>query len=241
MLALRKAIWDMTPEALQDAQQTCQERMESFPRDVQNLVAYAELFWISFLVAPGKFDNSPDKRNHLVTKLMRLAPGNAHTHLYQAFVNLMDGQLDACDDSLERALDINPLDSHLQAIAGLIYLGKNNWSEGIALIEASIDSLTTYPDWYHMPLALDYYRQGEYQQALTEAEKISTPTFWANALRAALYRQQGLEQRATQELDQLKAIYPDIATSKPAYFEHLQPEARTIIETLWAELMPENV
>lgn len=242
MLALRQALWDMTPEALQDAQQTCQERMHSFPRDVQNLIAYAELFCLGFLVAPGKFDNSPEKRGHLATRLMRLAPGNAYTHLFQAFVNSMDGQPETCDTSLAKALEINPLDTHLQALAGLIYTGNGKWDEGIALIRASIDNITTYPDWYHIPLALNSYRQNDYQQALAEAEKVNTPTFWANALRTALYRKQGMEQRrAIQELDQLKLLYPDFETSKPTYVEHLQPEARAIVEAIWAELMQENV
>lgn len=240
MLALRHAIWDMTPETLQDAQQACQERMQSFPRDVQNLIAYAKLFWISFLVIPGKFDNSPEQCNYLAKKLRLLAPGNAYTHLFQAFINFIDGQPEACDLSLAKALEINPLDTHLQAIAGLIHTGKNDWDEGIALIKASIDNITTYPDWYHIPLALNFYRQGEHDKALAEAEKINTPTFWANVLRAALYRTQGMEQRAMQEFAQLKAIYPNIATSKPTYFEYLQPEAKTIIETLWVELLPEN-
>lgn len=242
MLALRKAIWDMTPETLQDAQQICQERMESFPRDVQNLIAYAELFCIGLLVVPGKFDSSPENRSQLAISLMRLAPGNAYSHLFQAFTHLLDDQIDACEASLIKVLEINSLDTHLQAIAGLIYIGKGSWDEGIALIQGSIDNITIYPDWYHIPLALNFYRQDEHQQALKEAEKIKTQTFWANALRAVLYRKQGMEQRrAAQEVDQLQTIYPNIATTKPAYFESIQPATRIVIEELWIELTSEGL
>ena len=236
MLALRQSIWDMTPDSLHEAEQVCQQRMETFPRDVQNLIAYAELFCIGLLVKSDKFDSSRDTRNQLATKLMRLAPGNAYTHLFQAFNNLMDGQTEACETSLGKALEINPLDMHLQAIAGLICMGKGDWDKGASLIQASIENIRIYPDWYHMPLALNFYRQGNYQQALKEAENIKTPTFWGAALRAALYRKNELRQHAEQELTQLAAIYPGFATTTPPYFESLPQPAKTVISQLWAEI-----
>ena len=236
MLALRQSIWDMTPTALQEAEKLCQQRMETFPRDVQNLIAYAELFCLSFLVKSDNFDSSRDSRNLLITRLIRLAPGNAYTHLFQAFISLMDDQIESCEASLAKALEINPLDTHLQAIAGLIYTGKGDWDKGVALIEASIDNITIYPDWYHMPLALNFYRQGDYQQALKQAEKIRTPTFWGTVLRAVLYRRNDLEQRAIQELTQLTDIYPDFANIEPTYIAQLPSGAKTLIEELWAEL-----
>ncbi len=236
MLALRQAIWDMTPKTLRDAQKVCQQRMESFPRDVQNLVAYAELFCISFLVTPGKFDSSPDKRTDLAAKLMRLAPGNAYTHLFQAFIDLTENQVESSNAHLAKALEINPLDTHLKAITGLMYAINNDWEKGIGLVQASTDNLTSYPDWYRLPVALNFYRLGDYQRALKEAEHIRTPTFWAPLLRTVLYFKQGMQQRADQELAQLEALYPGITSSQPDYLESLPPNARKVIGQLWAEL-----
>lgn len=236
MLALRQTIWDMTPETLQDAEQVCRQRMETFPRDVQNLVAYAELFRIAFLVKPHKFDSSRATRNHLATRLMRLAPGNAATHMLQAFVHLLDGQLEACHNSLTRSLQINPLDSHLQIIAGMFYAAEGDWDECLALVQAGMSHSKVYPDWYHIPLALNHYRLGQYQQAAQASEHIRTNTFWGPLLRAVFYQKLKVEHLALQEWEKLTTIHPNYKHDKFTYFESLPTPGQTLIEQLLAEI-----
>ena len=147
--------------------------------------------------------------------------------------------MEVCAASLAKALEINSLDTHLQAIAGLIYAIKGDWDSGVALIQTSVENITVYPDWYHIPLAFNFYRLGDDHQALKEAEKIKTPTFWANTLRAALYRKLDLQKRAEQELEQLQAIYPDITDINPDYFDYLPDSTKALIDQLWSELTPE--
>ena len=45
----------------------------------------------------------------------------------------------------------------------------------MALVKKAMSLSSTYPAWFHLCPFLDYYRQGKYQEALSEAQKISTP------------------------------------------------------------------
>ncbi|MGB0846277.1 MAG: hypothetical protein ACPGSM_06115 [Thiolinea sp.] len=236
MLALRQRIWELNPTTLNEAREICADRMDTFPRDVQNLIVYADLCRTEFLVKYNEFDALCENWKDLAGRLMHLAPGNAYSHLFYAFVNLVNDQLDACEESLQQALKISPLDTHLNAMAGLIYMGKGDWDEGAGLITNSMKISPVYPDWYNIPLALNLYRNGSYAEAMKAANKVRTSTFWGPLLRTVLYRRNDLDEQAQQELDKLIETHPGFTEQKPAYLNHFTPPANDLINQLWSEL-----
>jgi tetratricopeptide (TPR) repeat protein len=75
-----------------------------------------------------------------------------------------------------RALEINANDANLHAeMADLLsYMGKHG--EAIAQIKFAMRINPHFPEWYRWTLGWCYYFIGEYEEAIAELEKLSSPS-----------------------------------------------------------------
>jgi len=78
-------------------------------------------------------------------------------------------------DAAERAMALNPRNSHTRAYLGLLIAFSGEWDRGLALVQRAMALNPHLPDWCYLPYFYNHYRQGEYQAALEVVKKINMP------------------------------------------------------------------
>ena len=173
----------------------------------------------------------------MLTRLSQLAPENAYTPLFHVFYCLINNELEACEDSIAQAQAMNPLDNHLNNLAGLSYIALGQWDKGASIIQRCIDTSPLYPDWYHIALCLYYYRKGQYLRAAQEARKIKLRHLWTPMLRAALYQHANLLEESSREYQKLTAEHPDFAQDGRQLADDLTRNPSLTLQKLWHTLL----
>lgn len=139
---------------------------------------------------------------------------------------------DACRAALEQAQAINPLDTHLNILTGLCYMGLDDWQTGIPFIQDSTTISPNHPDWYHIPVCLYHYHEGRYLTAMQEAKKIKLKHLWGPMLRAALYQFNNQPEKRSLEYQQLVKEYPDSAQKSQRLTQGFTKETNPIVQQL---------
>jgi serine/threonine protein kinase/Tfp pilus assembly protein PilF len=78
-------------------------------------------------------------------------------------------------DAAERAMALNPRNSHTRVYLGLLIAFSGEWDRGLALVQRAIALNPHLPDWCYLPYFYNHYRKGEYQAALQVVKKINMP------------------------------------------------------------------
>ena len=92
------------------------------------------------------------------------------------------------------------------------YAGE--WEEGLALVRQVLELDPHHPGWYRFAIVNDYYRKGEYKEALAEAQAINLPGYWpTHVMVAAAAGRLGRLAVATRAIDELLALCPEFAES----------------------------
>jgi len=78
-------------------------------------------------------------------------------------------------DAAERAMTLNPRNSHTRAYLGLLIAFSGEWDRGLALVQRAMALNPHLPDWVYLPYFYNHYRKGEYQTALRVVKKINMP------------------------------------------------------------------
>ncbi len=115
-------------------------------------------------------------------------------------------------EKAEEAIAINPNNPDVIAAVGyyLSYAGK--WERGAALIHKAIALNPDLPGAVYSALSAYAYVQRDYDEALRWAVKIEIPPWWkTHALLAISYGQLGMQEEATQAVNDLLAVYPSYA------------------------------
>ena len=105
---------------------------------------------------------------------------------------------------------MNPNNSEVLASLAwqLAYAGQ--WDRGVALIKKAQALNPDHPGWYHNALAMNHYRQGEYDQAAAEFANINNPGWWhMHVGTAASYGQLGQKEAAQAAAKTLLDLKPD--------------------------------
>jgi tetratricopeptide (TPR) repeat protein len=78
-------------------------------------------------------------------------------------------------DATERAIALNPRNSHTRAYLGLLIAFSGEWDRGLALVQRAMALNPHLPDWCYLPYFYNHYRKGEYETALQVLKKINMP------------------------------------------------------------------
>jgi non-specific serine/threonine protein kinase len=81
----------------------------------------------------------------------------------------------AFGDAAERAIALNPRNSHTRAYLGLLMAFSGEWERGLAHVQRAMALNPHYPDWCYLPYFYNHYRKGEYRAALQVVKKINMP------------------------------------------------------------------
>jgi serine/threonine protein kinase/Tfp pilus assembly protein PilF len=78
-------------------------------------------------------------------------------------------------DAAERAMALNPRNSHTRAYLGLLIAFSGEWDRGLALVQRAMALNPQLPDWCYLPFFYNHYRKGEYETALQVVKRINMP------------------------------------------------------------------
>jgi hypothetical protein len=103
-----------------------------------------------------------------------------------ASVHSLYGRRELCVEEARKTVALNPNSASEISGCGLLLAMAGEWQEGLALLERGMRLNPHYPSWYHFVPFVDRYRQGAYQGALVEANRLNLPMlFWDPLIRAA--------------------------------------------------------
>lgn len=120
----------------------------------------------------------------------------------------------------EQARVLNPHDSDILADLGRAYSLTGDWEKGIPLIREAFDRNPAQPTWYRLFIALYHYVNGQYAEALAQAQKIGTPNLvYTHVVLAMIYGQTGDRDNADYEVDEILRLYPNFGDKAVFEFE----------------------
>lgn len=112
-------------------------------------------------------------------------------------------------DAAERAMALNPRNSHTRAYLGLLIAFSGEWDRGLALVQRAMALNPHLPDWCHLPSFYNHYRKGEYQKALHVVKKINMPEDpWPQMGIAAACGQLGCQETARTAIELVRRHQP---------------------------------
>jgi TolB-like protein len=88
------------------------------------------------------------------------------------------------------------------------YFGE--WERGMRLMQTVLENNIDVPSWIHGAPCMYQYREGRYEDALVEANKVHVPgLFWGPAFRSSTLGQLGRHEQAVREYKALLEVRPD--------------------------------
>jgi serine/threonine protein kinase/tetratricopeptide (TPR) repeat protein len=78
-------------------------------------------------------------------------------------------------DAAERAMALNPRNTHTRAYLGLLIAFSGEWDRGLDLVQRAMALNPHFPDWCYLPYFYNHYRKGEYDKALQVVKRINMP------------------------------------------------------------------
>ena len=168
---------------------------------------YAEEYKHDYNVLPGSLDRALEAGRRAV----ELEPDSASANFALAEVYYFRQDLGAFRAAAERAIELNPHDSDAMAMIGIMMGYGGDWVRSVELTTRAMELNANHPGWYRFNTFFDAYRQGRYEEALAIADRISIPTYFADAyVRAMTYAKLGRSEEAARALDEFRALLPGI-------------------------------
>jgi TolB-like protein len=192
LLRARRYTRTLTPEMHLEARDLLERAVELDP-----LSSDAHALLSNIYLAEYRFEMNP--RPNPIGRAMvhalaatQLDPGNAYARCWLAIVHFFRGEIDKFEVEARLALDLNPNDPEILADIGhyLTYMGAFERGTDLSRRAQSLNPL--HPGWYYFSFARLHYHQRDYDQVISDVEKIGMPDFyWTHLLTAAALGQLG--------------------------------------------------
>jgi adenylate cyclase len=145
-------------------------------------------------------------------KGVALAPGNQFAWDAMSLVYFHQSDKDSFLQHVEQTLGLNPNAPYVVGVAGWHMALFGEWSRGLTLLKKGMKLNPYHPSWFHLAFYMDFYRRGQYENALAESIKFNYPDmFWDPLMRAAAFGELGKQKEASIALGQLLKLEPDFA------------------------------
>jgi tetratricopeptide (TPR) repeat protein len=151
-----------------------------------------------------------ERAEELGRRAVALDPNCQPAHATMAFVHFLKGRRRMFLAEAEKTIQLNPNNAHYMAAISLHLAMAGEWERGVELMDKACRLNPHHPGWHHLVPFMNYYRQGEYDLALIEAQAFNTPEyFWDPLIRAAVLGQLDRRIEGRKAVDGLLAMVPD--------------------------------
>ena len=194
---------NITQDSFCTALNTCQQRLKHFPNDDKALVIFARLCGYDHVLQYHLINHLEAKWTYAARKAMQLDSENAEAHSIFAHNRYFLGDSELCRAELEVARKLNPFDTSIEYLYGFGLYLIDEAEQGIQIIHSLMQIPFPQPDWYHVLPFIHAFNSGNYQEALTRAERIQHFGYWGEMARCVSYFKLGQLERSRQELKEL--------------------------------------
>jgi tetratricopeptide (TPR) repeat protein len=179
--------------------------------------------WLSYIYNIGyaqDYNPQPDYLDRgwkAAQQAIRLDPTNQLAQFAMAISHYFRRELDDFREEAETAIVLNPNNADVIAELGkrLVYMGQ--WERGAALMRKAMTLNPMHPTWYWFPLAKYHLFRGEFDQAITAAQKINMPDYYIfYCVLAYVYAHAGRQIEAEQAAASALEVYPDATVEQVA-------------------------
>jgi Flp pilus assembly protein TadD len=141
-----------------------------------------------------------------------LSPNSSNAHHALALALWFAGEPTLSLESYATARALNPADTDLMADMGLRCCLLMDWETGVPLIEESYRRNPCQSSTYRIGLVLYHFTEGQYDEALRQAQIVNAPDVVYTALAIAVCAERaGRHDEARQAIEQIEQIDADYA------------------------------
>ncbi len=202
---------DLSEETFTKAVEVCEKGLERNPNDVIANILLSDLCRLDYIYRYNLIDSSLDKGVLYAEKAIHLSPESHRAHFALGRILFSQGDWDRSLDELFHARSMCRFNASIEYGCGFYLCAIDRWDEGLPMVKRAMGMSTNYPSWYRMIISLDYYIKGNYQEAITEAEKIVAPGIAHGPMaRCIAYAKLGDIANAKNELKELASRIPKL-------------------------------
>jgi len=158
-------------------------------------------------------------------KAVQADPGSQQAHWALATAYFYRHELQSFKENANAALQLNPNSPYIVGCIGWLLWHSGEWDQGIALIEKAYKLNPQGPRWWLFPVAWNYFRLGDYEAALSVANRIKSTEYFDPLIHAAILGQLGRTSEAKAALDEAIARQPDLPERAREYLTPWLPDA----------------
>ena len=172
----------------------------------------------------------------LAKHALLIAPLSSRAHHALGMALWFSGEVDESLHTYRTALALNPFDTEIMAELALRYALQMDWAKALPLIEDSYRRNPIQPDAYHMVPFLYHLAEGQPEEALKHARRISASNLlYGHLALAASAALTGQHEFARQAVESAERLVPDYGRQffADARSRNLHP----VLAKIWAEAL----
>jgi adenylate cyclase len=197
-----------------DRLETARRRLEqAIEQDPSFCEGYACLSQLYSQYARFMSSTTPETRQYteramrLAQQALLLSPNSSNAHHALALALWFAGEPKLSLESYEAARVLNPADTDLMADMGLRCCLLMDWETGVPLIEESYRRNPGQSSTYRIGLVLYHFTEGQYEEALRQAQILNAPDVLYDALAIAVCAERaGRHDEARQAIERIEQI-----------------------------------
>jgi serine/threonine protein kinase/Tfp pilus assembly protein PilF len=203
---------EITPEAHARVREMLERVVESEPDSADAWAALSDMYCEEY---KHDYNVRPDSVGRAIEAARRaIAVDRTHQLAYHSLAEaqFFRGDLGAFRSAAERAVQLNPRNGNTLAFMGILRNYAGDWEQGTSLIRRALELNPNYPGWYRFGIFYDHFRQGQFEEALAEAESIDLPGYYPTFVSiAAAAGHLGRTDVAHAAVEELLKLYPAFA------------------------------
>jgi adenylate cyclase len=201
---------ELTSEAFEDALAALRRATETEPDYGLAWSMLGHLHADNHALGFSEIDGSLDRALKFSKKGLAIEPESQFAWDALAVVYFHLGDKELLLETIEKTIALNPNSPYIVGVAGWHMTLYGEWDRGLELLKKGMKLNPYHPGWFHLAPFMDYYRRGEFENALAEALKFNYPElFWDPLLRAAALGRLGRQAETNTAIGQLLELVPD--------------------------------
>lgn len=189
------------------------------PESTSLRTAYAHANAAMFAISTGDRIDYLDVAEEQIRHVLASAPTSAHARFVKGFVHFHRREREAARHELRRAAQLNPLQLHSCAGAGMLLALMNDWKEGLGLVDSAYTRYPDAPGFFHLAhCTYHFFEGGDPEEAYRRSELFDTPDLvWTPLLKAVCLALLGRRYEASRAVSELIGVEPDFAKRARTY------------------------
>jgi len=201
---------ELTPEAFEKALAALEQAVEIDPEYGLAWAMLGHLHADNHALGFCEIEAPLEKALTFAQKGLALAPENQFARDALSLVYFHRGDKELFLKYVEQTIALNPNSPYVVGVAGWHMALYGEWDRGLTLLKRGIKLNPYHPTWFHLAFYMDFYRRGQFENAVAEAMKFNYPGLYLDPMmRAAALGQMGRQNEAKTEAAKLLELEPD--------------------------------